>query len=123
MASVVQVTAREENRVPASRFLGSIAIVQPPVDIPTQHEPIGLMGRRRRAGWFSIRSHSPPILFGRRTIATNSPATAEDLGDALSFALCFQGRKRVHNADELMSSIVAESLVEHLERCGFAASF
>jgi hypothetical protein len=33
--------------------------------------------------------------------------------------LRFQGRKRVHNADELMSAIVAKRLVEHLERSGF----
>jgi hypothetical protein len=39
--------------------------------------------------------------------------------DALAFAGCFQGRKRVHNADEFMSVIVAERLVEHLERSGF----
>ncbi len=45
-----------------------------------------------------------------------TPATASD---ALAFALRFQGRKRVHNADEVMSVIVAERLVEHLERCGF----
>jgi len=31
----------------------------------------------------------------------------------------FQGRKRVHNADEIMSEIVAKRLVEHLERAGF----
>jgi hypothetical protein len=48
-----------------------------------------------------------------------SPAMAEDVADALAFALRFQGRKRVYNADELMSSIVAKRLVEHLERCGF----
>jgi hypothetical protein len=48
-----------------------------------------------------------------------SPATAEDVAEALAFALRFQGRKRVHNADELMSSIAAKRLVEHLERCGF----
>jgi hypothetical protein len=36
-----------------------------------------------------------------------------------AFALRFQGRKRVHNADELMSAIVAMRLVEHLERSGF----
>jgi hypothetical protein len=48
-----------------------------------------------------------------------SPATAEDVADALAFALRFQGRKRVHNADELMSAIVATRLVEHLERSGF----
>src|SRR5271166_272597 len=31
----------------------------------------------------------------------------------------FQGRKRVHNADEIMAEIVAKRLVEHLERAGF----
>ena len=48
-----------------------------------------------------------------------SPATSEDVADALAFALRFQGRKRVHNADEIMSAIVAKRLVEHLERSGF----
>jgi hypothetical protein len=38
---------------------------------------------------------------------------------ALAFALKFDGRKRAHNADELMSEIVAKRLVEHLERSGF----
>jgi hypothetical protein len=28
----------------------------------------------------------------------------------------YWGRKRVHNADEIMSEIVAKRLVEHLER-------
>ena len=31
----------------------------------------------------------------------------------------FQGRKRVHNADEIMAEIVAKRLVQHLERAGF----
>ncbi len=48
-----------------------------------------------------------------------TPATAADVADALAFALRFEGRKRVHNADEFMSVIVAERLVEHLERSGF----
>jgi hypothetical protein len=48
-----------------------------------------------------------------------SPATSEDVANALAFALRFHGRKRVHNADELMSAIVAKRLVEHLERSGF----
>jgi hypothetical protein len=34
-------------------------------------------------------------------------------------ALRFRGRKRVHNADEIMAEIVAKRLVEHLERAGF----
>jgi hypothetical protein len=42
-----------------------------------------------------------------------------DLANALAFALRFQGRKLVHNADELMSEIVAKRLVDHLERAGF----
>ena len=29
------------------------------------------------------------------------------------------GRKRVHNADEIMAEIVVKRLVEHLERAGF----
>ena len=43
-----------------------------------------------------------------------SLAKFEDLADALAFALRFQGRKRVHNADELMSAIVAKRLVEQI---------
>jgi hypothetical protein len=33
--------------------------------------------------------------------------------------VAFRGRKRVHNADELISAIVAMRMVEHLERAGF----
>lgn len=48
-----------------------------------------------------------------------TPADSSDVADALAFALRFQGRKRVHNADEIMAQIVAKRLVEHLERAGF----
>ncbi len=48
-----------------------------------------------------------------------TPATPDDLAAALAFALRFHGRKRVHNADEMMAEIVAKRLVEHLERAGF----
>jgi hypothetical protein len=48
-----------------------------------------------------------------------TPATAQDVAAALAFAPRFQGRKRTHNADELMSAIVARRLVEHLARSGF----
>jgi hypothetical protein len=48
-----------------------------------------------------------------------TPADPSDLAAALAFALRYQGRKRVHNADELMSEIVAKRLVEHLARAGF----
>jgi hypothetical protein len=48
-----------------------------------------------------------------------TPANPRDLADALAFALRFHGRKRVHNADEIMAESVAKRLVEHLERAGF----
>jgi hypothetical protein len=48
-----------------------------------------------------------------------TPADPGDLAAALAFALRFQGRKRVHHADELMAEIAAKRLVEHLERAGF----
>ena len=44
---------------------------------------------------------------------------ASKLDHAPAFALRFAGRKRVHNADEIMAEIVAKRLVEHLERAGF----
>jgi hypothetical protein len=58
---------------------------------------------------------SPPSACGERL----TPATRDDLANALAFALRFEGRKRVHNADEIMAEIVAKRLVEHLERSGF----
>jgi hypothetical protein len=48
-----------------------------------------------------------------------TPASAEDLADALAFALRYSGRKRTHDAGEMMAAIVAKRLVEHLERAGF----
>ncbi|MGD0186971.1 MAG: hypothetical protein ABSC25_17195 [Roseiarcus sp.] len=48
-----------------------------------------------------------------------TPATPDDLAEALAFALRFDGRKRKHDAAEMMARIVAKRLVEHLERSGF----
>jgi hypothetical protein len=47
------------------------------------------------------------------------PATPDDLADALAFALRFDGRKRKSDAAEMMSKIVAQRLVRHLEQSGF----
>ena len=47
------------------------------------------------------------------------PATADEIADALSFALRYQGRKRVRHADDAMARITAEGLVQHLEASGF----
>ena len=48
-----------------------------------------------------------------------TPASPDDLADAIAFALRFDGRKRKHDAAEIMARIVAKRLVEHLERSGF----
>ena len=47
------------------------------------------------------------------------PATTDEIQDTLAFALRFHGRKRVHDADDVMAQITAERLVRHLERSGF----
>ena len=48
-----------------------------------------------------------------------TPASSDDLADALAFALRYSGRKRTHDAGEMMAAIVAKRLMEHLERSGF----
>jgi hypothetical protein len=48
-----------------------------------------------------------------------TPADPRDLADAVAFALRYDGRKRVHSADEYMAAIAAERVVRHLERAGF----
>jgi hypothetical protein len=48
-----------------------------------------------------------------------TPADPRDLADAVAFALRFEGRKRVHSADEYMAAIAAERVVRHLQRAGF----
>lgn len=42
-----------------------------------------------------------------------------EIAEALSFALRYDGRKRVHDTDPAMGRITAERLVRHLERSGF----
>jgi hypothetical protein len=48
-----------------------------------------------------------------------TPADPRDLADAIALASRFEGRKRVHQADEHMAAIAAERVVRHLERAGF----
>jgi len=50
---------------------------------------------------------------------TLTPASPAEIADALMHSLRFDGRRRVHDADELMARLVAERLVQHLMRCGF----
>jgi hypothetical protein len=47
------------------------------------------------------------------------PASPDEIAEALSFALRYEGRKRVNHADTMMARITADRLVRHLERSGF----
>ncbi len=47
------------------------------------------------------------------------PASTEEIEQCLSFALRYDGRKRVRHADDAMARITAERLVQHLERSGY----
>ena len=51
-------------------------------------------------------------------MAVSLGVALRDLADALAFA-ARDGRKRKHDAAEIMARIVAKRLVEHLERSGF----
>ncbi len=44
--------------------------------------------------------------------------TADDLQRTLSFALCFDGRRRFRRAEDLMAMITAEHLVKHMQLSG-----
>jgi len=46
-------------------------------------------------------------------------ATSEEIAEALSFALRFNGRRPFPQSNSLMAQITAAHLVEHLQRCGF----
>jgi hypothetical protein len=48
-----------------------------------------------------------------------SPADPDDLARSIAFALKFEGKKRWHDADELMAAIVARRLVRYLDRAGY----
>ena len=47
------------------------------------------------------------------------PATPQEIAEALSFALRFDGRRPFPQSSSLMAQITAVHLVEHLQRCGF----
>jgi hypothetical protein len=47
------------------------------------------------------------------------PATPDEIAQSLAFALRYDGRKRVHDADDIMARITAERLVRHLQQSGF----
>ena len=46
------------------------------------------------------------------------PATGEEVRETLSYALRYEGRRRVHTADDVMARVTAERLGEHMARSG-----
>ncbi len=58
-------------------------------------------------------------LSGMSDTANLRPASPDEIAEALSFALRYEGRKRVNHADTMMARITADRLVRHLERSGF----
>ena len=66
---------------------------------------------------FSMVSYHP----GMPDTRSLRPATADEIAEALSFALRYQGRKRVNHADDAMARILLSglTLVRHLQASGF----
>jgi hypothetical protein len=56
---------------------------------------------------------------GMTDMAPPRPASADEIVAALSFALRYNGRKRVHDGADAMARITAERLVRHLQQSGF----
>ena len=52
-------------------------------------------------------------------LTTKGGAKERELTQSLSFALRFDGRRRIHSADELMAQITADRLAEYLEQAGY----
>jgi hypothetical protein len=46
-------------------------------------------------------------------------ATPDEIAETLSFALIYEGKRRVRDAERMMALITAQRLVRHLERSGF----
>ena len=66
--------------------------------------------------WFLLPAYRPAM---SETPPDLRPATADELATTLAFGLRFDGRRRVHHADEAMARITADRLVQHLEQSGF----
>ena len=67
---------------------------------------------------FLLRSHRRAIV---RAMPEDklTPADPVDLAWSIAFALRFEGKKRWHDADDMMAAIVADRIVRSLERSGF----
>jgi hypothetical protein len=50
------------------------------------------------------------------------PAMSVEIADSLSFALRYEGRKRVGHADAMTARVTADRLVRHLAASGFVVT-
>ena len=105
----------------------AVTTLKTAIDFAVQSEAGGDAGRERfwpaRSFMFLFCSSRQPTLERvADTVPKLTPADPRELADALAFALRFQGRKRVHNADEIMAEIVARRLVEHLRNAPASSS-
>lgn len=50
------------------------------------------------------------------------PVTREDPVSSLSFALRFDGRRRIHQPDDFMARVAAKHLADYLDCFGFVVS-
>ena len=64
-------------------------------------------------------SQASAILLGMPDALQLRPASPDEIAESLSFALRYEGRKRVHQTDDAMARITPDRLVRHLERSGF----
>jgi hypothetical protein len=94
----------------------ALAMIGAAVSKPRPSPGTILSGGRFRSSPFSSPGYAVPMPDAPKRL---TPATPEDVAGALAFALRYQGRKRVHNADEIMGEIVAKRLVERLGLSGF----
>jgi hypothetical protein len=120
LASAVRNLQREEKRC---RSASSRTPAIPTSDLP---EP-SRSRRAERARNPSV-SASPRLVFSfcsdilglmRDDLDKLTPATEDDLTQALAFALEFDGRKRFRASGELMARITAAHLVRYLRQSGY----
>ena len=95
----------------------------PPTSRSRGRSPLGSPEKNARsppltgpATAFLLRSVSAANLPRMSDAEQLTPAKPEDIAEAIAYALQFYARKRTHRADEMMARIVAEQLVEALER-------
>jgi hypothetical protein len=108
---------------PGRQIIFCVAVVlftkNPTKEAVSEQGRIGAVRLAQRS-WPSLQV--PPYAIKPRPasrVPCDQATTRDELNQSLSFALRFNGRKRVPDADETIARITAERLVEHLVRSGY----